>query len=176
MNGAGPSSGGTGVLGRWMIVGAWVVLLVLLVGLFQDLLDRQVNPNRNPQTGSGPGGVVEVILERNARGHYVVSGQINGQAVDFLVDTGATEVAVPEGLAARLALSRQGGAFSRTANGVVAVWQTRLADVSIGEISLQDVRAVIMPSMGVGDQVLLGMSFLEQLEIIQRDGMLTLRQ
>lgn len=159
-----------------MIIAAWVLLLGLLALMFQGLLDDRYNPNRNPAGSVSSGGKREVVLQRNARGHYVASGRINGQPVVFLVDTGATDVALSEQLANRLGLSKQGGTFSQTANGVVAVWQTRLAEVSVGTIGLSDVRAIIMPALADDNQVLLGMSFLKQLEIIQRDGTLTLRQ
>jgi aspartyl protease family protein len=95
--------------------------------------------------------------------------------VTFLLDTGATDVAIPEDLADRLRLERRGGGISQTANGPVAVWQTMLDTVTLGAISLSDVRASILPSMRGTEKVLLGMSFLKQLEFTQRDGQLILQ-
>lgn len=161
--------------GRMMLIFAWVGGLALLTLVFQDFLDAQFNPNSTPIVQQGQDGRREVVLERNSRGHYVASGRINGRAVTFLLDTGATDVAVPEAVADRLGLRRLGGAVSQTANGPVAVWQTMLDEVQLGAISLQQVRASILPSMGANDPVLLGMSFLRQLEFTQRDGQLTLR-
>ena len=63
----------------------------------------------------------------------------------------------------------------QTANGVVTAYATRLQRVELGEIALTDVRAHINPGMR-GDDVLLGMSFLRQLDLTQRNGTLTLRQ
>ena len=163
-------------MGKGMIIGAWVLLLALLTTLFQGLLQQQHNPNQNPTGDIGADGVREVVLQRNSKGHYVADGSINGQPVIFLVDTGATDVAISEKLANRLRLEKTGGAFSRTANGVVAVWQSTLANVSLGVIRMEHVRASVLPDMQPANQVLLGMSFLKHLELVQKDGSLTLRQ
>ena len=157
-----------------MLIFARVAGLALLTVLFQDLLEERFNPNAKPLVQVGHDGQVEVVLERNAQGHYVAGGQINGLPVTFLVDTGATDVAIPEALADRLRLDRVGGGISQTANGPVAVWQTVLGRVRLGDIELRDVRASIVPSMAARDPVLLGMSFLRRLEFAQRDGQLVL--
>ena len=159
-----------------MLILAWIGGLALLTLVFQDALESRLNPNAQPQVRTGTDGRSEVVLERNAQGHYVASGLINGVAVTFLLDTGATDVAIPEALADRLRLSRQGGGISQTANGAVAVWQTVLDDVRLGAIRLRDVRASIVPSMQPTGPVLLGMSFLKQLEFTQRDRQLIIRQ
>lgn len=161
--------------GRVMLIFAWVAGLGLLTLLFQDELESRFNPNAEPVTQQSADGRSSVVLDRNSKGHYVAGGRINGLPVTFLLDTGATDVALPEALADRLRLERSGGAISQTANGPVAVWRTVLDEVQLGSITLRDVRAAILPSMGAGDPVLLGMSFLRQLEFTQRDGQLTLR-
>jgi len=161
--------------GRYMLVMAWVGGLGLLTLLFQDVLESQFNPNTRPLLAESPDGRKQVVLERNVQGHYVATGQINRVPVTFLLDTGATDVAVPEDLAQRLRLQRMGGGISQTANGPVAVWQTVLDEVTLGAITLNDVRASILPSMNGTDKVLLGMSFLKQLEFTQRGDQLTLQ-
>ena len=159
-----------------MLVGAWVLLLALLTLFFGGVLEKRNNPNPSPSGQILEQGVREVQLQRNAQGHYVAGGFINGRPVTFLVDTGATQVAVSEKLAQRLGLKKQGGAFTQTANGVVAVWQTVLDRVRLGVIEQRGIRAVILPGLEPWDQVLLGMSFLKNLELVQRDGSLLLRQ
>ena len=166
---------GTQRTGRAMLLFAWVGGLALLTLLFQDVLESKFNPNAKPLEQQTRDGRQEVVLERNSKGHYVAGGEINGRPVTFLLDTGATDVALPEALAERLRLPRHGGGLSQTANGTVAVWHTTLETVRLGGITLRDVRASIVPSMQSGDTVLLGMSFLRQLEFTQRDGRLTLR-
>lgn len=166
---------GTQRAGRAMLLLAWVGGLVLLTLAFEDQLASRFNPNSAPLAQMADDGRHEVVLERNAQGHYVASGSIDGLPVTFLLDTGATDVAIPQALADRLRLPRDVGGISQTANGPVAVWQAVLDEVRLGGIALQDVRAVILPSMAASDPVLLGMSFLRQLEFTQRDGRLTLR-
>jgi len=161
--------------GRFMLILAWVGGLAMLTLLFQDALESRFNPNAKPLAQLAQDGRHEVVLERNARGHYVAGGSINGRPVTFLLDTGATDVAVPEDLADRLGLERSGGGITQTANGVVAVWRTTLDRVRLGSIELSAVSASIVPTMAAGDPVLLGMSFLRQVEFVQSDGQLTLR-
>lgn len=170
-----PDQAGVSRIGRWMMVGAWAVLFALLTLFFSSFLDRQSNPNRNPVGRVDGSGAAEVTLKRNRAGHYVADGAINGRRVTFLVDTGATDVAVPLELAQRLQLPRGPSMISRTANGNVTTWTTRLDEVRLGPIRMRNVRASILPGMKGGD-VLLGMSFLKHLELVQRGRELTLRQ
>ncbi len=162
-------------MGRWMIFAAWALLLGLLAMFFSNLLEQQSNPNRDLVNASTESGPKEITLLRNRAGHYVAPGFINGAPVIFLLDTGATNVAVSASLAERLALKRGTQSISLTANGRVRTWLTRLDRVQLGSIIRQDVRATIMPGM-VGDEVLLGMSFLKHLELVQKGKTLILRQ
>lgn len=157
-----------------MAVAAAVVVLVLLTSLFQNELENQRNPNREIEARSLEGGGTEVVLQRNRQGHYVTSGEINGKAVEFLLDTGATTVAVPMTLAKRLGLRRGAPIRMQTANGEVTGWLTRLDSVAIGPIKLDNVRATIGPGLQDG-QILLGMSALKRLEFTQSGDTLTLR-
>lgn len=153
---------------------AWFVLIVLGVFFFGDLLDKQYNPNQTLHTSYGEG-MKEVVLQRNKHGHYVMNGEINGQPVTFLLDTGATGVAIPEVVAKRLGL-RRGHAFStQTANGMSTGYAATLDSVSVGGITLDDVQAGITPGLQMS-QVLLGMSFLRHIEFTQRGDTLILRQ
>lgn len=160
--------------GTWMTVAGWIVFGILLMAFFNNLLEKQHNPNQQLAT-TYHGEQKEVVLLRNKYGHYVATGNINGQEVVFLVDTGATDVAIPEAVAQRLGL-KKGPAFrARTANGLTTAWRTRLDSVSLGGITLYDIRASILANAGT-DEVLLGMSFLKQLELVQKGSTLTIRQ
>jgi aspartyl protease family protein len=161
-------------LGKGMLLTAWILALAILALLFQRLMDHQHNPNRAPALGFDETGRAQVVLERNRTGHYLTTGQINGQPVVFLIDTGATDVALPLPLARRLGLTLGEERIARTANGTVRTWTARLESVDVGGLTARDVRASVLPNMP-GDEVLLGMSYLKRFELIQRDGTLTLR-
>ena len=157
-----------------MIALFWVTALGLLTLYFSGLLDNRHNPNQQVQSSHSVGGQVQVVLERNAYGHYVANGQINGQPVEFLVDTGATYLGIPAAVAQRLGLKRGVESSSQTAAGVVRTYLVKLDSVRLGDIERRGVTASIIPDMP-GDGVLLGMSFLKDLEIVQSGNTLTLR-
>lgn len=157
-----------------MVFAGWVLFLGLLTLFFNNWLERQYNPNVQVVSESTRG-VIEVVLERNRMGHYLANGEINGLPVTFLLDTGATDVSVPESIAEQLGLERGAPRRYETANGTIVTHATRLRSVSIGDIVRHDVRAHINPGMRQ-DEVLLGMSFLKHLEMVQRGNQLTLRQ
>ncbi len=162
-------------LGTAMALLAWLVVLALLTLFFNDLLQEQRNPNRRVQGEVREDGVREVVLHRNRAGHYLANGSLNGHPVVFLVDTGATDVALAQRLAEQLGLPRGRTVMLSTANGVARGYRTVLDEVALGSIRRQSVRATAVPELTV-DEVLLGMSFLENLELIQRGKQLTLRQ
>ena len=161
-------------LGKGMVYGAWVLALALLTWVFAGWLDTQRNPNRHAQT-QVVDGTRELTLERNRYGHYHAAGQINGRDVEFMVDTGATTVAVPASLEKHLGLQRQTPILTETANGTVTAYLTRLNSVRLGDIEVREVKATIHPQLE-GDQVLLGMSFLKHLDFSQRGDSLILQQ
>ncbi|MNF84453.1 Retroviral aspartyl protease [compost metagenome] len=160
--------------GRVMLVLAWGIGLLLATHFFGLWEDRQRNPNHAPESVRGDG-YVEVRLASSRQGHYLLDGRIDGQGATFLLDTGATQVAVPSKLAERLGLERGAPVTVSTANGRVTGHRTQLQDLRLGDIRLTQVPAIIVPGMD-GEEVLLGMSALKQLEFTQRDGTLVLRQ
>lgn len=160
--------------GGWMIFIAFVLLVLFLTYMFNDVLEAQLNPNQQLNTVIS-GNYKEVALTRNKYGHYVASGEINGETVTFLVDTGATDIALSETLAQKLNLERGRAVRVGTANGYAKAYRTRLQRVSLGDIKLENVSATIL-SNASDDQVLLGMAFLKHLELIQKGDQLTIRQ
>jgi aspartyl protease family protein len=116
-----------------------------------------------PSTGSS------VTLQADARGHFVVQGQINGGVARMLVDTGATLVAIPAADAIRMGIDYKKGqpGYVNTANGVAPVYQVRLNSVKVGDIVLNQVDGLVQES-GL-PYILLGMSFLNRTEM-RRDG------
>jgi len=93
-----------------------------------------------------------------------------------MLDTGASDVVIPEALAGEYGLIGKGNSQSITANGIITVKQTRIQELSIGEIKLYNVRASINPGMDSSQAILLGMSALRHLELAQKDKQLTLTQ
>ncbi len=162
-------------MGMGMMVITWVLVLGFGAWFFSGLLERQFNPNTSLRTSESAAGVREVTLKRNKYGHYVTSGTINGEPVTFMLDTGATGVAIPAALAERMKLPRGRAFQSQTANGNTLSYATRLDSVAVGGIALEDVPASIVTGMQL-DEVLLGMTFLKHIEFSQRGDMLTLRQ
>lgn len=163
----------TSKIGQGMIYLAWLLLLVMLTMGFNHYLEQQNNPNQDVSVDWNKG-VAEVKLSQNRYGHYIANGKINNLPVTFLLDTGATLISIPEMVAQQLGLQKGLPSKSRTANGTITVYDTRLSSVSIGAIELNDIRATINPYME-SEEILLGMSFMKHLEINQKNKELTLR-
>lgn len=153
----------------------WVGILAVMWLLFSNVLDKQNNPNQSASTQVLSGNIRELVLIRNRMGHYVANGSINSQPVTFMLDTGATDVSIPETIANKLGLQKGPSAMYQTANGRAKVYLTRLDSIALGDIQLSNVRATINPGYK-SDEILLGMSFLKYLEFSQRGNTLTLRQ
>ena len=161
--------------GRGMLVLSLAIGLILLTLVFDDLLKRQVNPNQNPESIELLSGVREVTLKRNRQGHYIADGTINDIPVTFLVDTGATDVAIPAIVAEKAHLNKGDVRVAATANGSINVYSTKLNSLTLGNIFLQDIPASITPSM-FSNTILLGMSALKEIDFSQVGSTLTLRQ
>ena len=148
---------------------ATFVLLGLLWWGFDTLLNQRAHPNRALATGAD--GAQRLVLEASPGGHYLVPGEINGEPVSFLVDTGASHVAVPAHLAERLGLSRGRRIAVNTAAGRASAYDTTIDEIAIGGLSVSRVGGSINPSMN-SDFVLLGMTFLRHVDLRQRGGQL----
>ncbi len=159
----------------WMIVGIWLLVFGLLTLFFQNYLENERNPNKNAASMVSSDDVREVTLKRNRFGHYNVTGKINGYIVEFLLDTGATHIAIPSKVAKKIGLQRLYETSVHTANGEARAYGTKLEAVRVGEIALFDLKATITTGME-GEIVLLGMSFLKHIEFTQRGDLLILKQ
>ena len=147
---------------------------VALAGFAALALDLWPGFGPRVESRVGAGGVPELVVRQGSGGHYVVSGKVNGVDVDFLLDTGATNVALPHALALRLGLKRGVPVQIRTASDIVPGYLVTLDRVELEPLSLRRVRAVVTERM-IGDEVLLGMSFLRHFELSQRGRILTVR-
>ena len=167
-------SNGPGQIGKGMIILAWILGLGLLTYFFNSFLDRQHNPNQQLVSRMSESGIPEVSLRRNRSDHYVASGEINGQSVRFLLDTGASDVVIPENIAEHLGLRKGAPLSYQTANGMVTGYRTTLDSVVLGPLKLLGVPASINPHFQSND-ILLGMSVLKRLEFTQRGDTLTIK-
>jgi len=161
--------------GKSMALIASVLVLILLTLFFNKWLEKQHNPNQSVHSSTKNDGIREIQLKRNKAGHYVATGSINGVDVVFLVDTGASNIAVPAHMATKLKLHQGRPILFHTANGNVQGYATEASHVKLGNIELHKVAAGINPGMH-GKEILLGMSFLKPLEFTQRGDILTIRQ
>jgi len=156
-------------LGRRML---WIAALGLLGGLY--LLFSTLENGAETVSSVDSSGAAMVVLQQDRNGHYEAEGTINGQAVTFLVDTGATDVALPESTARALGLDFGPRVRVMTAAGPANAWVTRLDEVSVGGIRRRNVRASI--TTGEFNGILLGMSFLKHYSLQQQDGKLVIRE
>ena len=120
----------------------------------------------------------EVTIPRGADGMYRITGTINGRSVEFMVDTGATVLALSENQANRLGIDYQRmgqKGYSETASGVVPVHMIKLDKVEVGTIALTHVEAVVVEGNHPSTP-LLGLSFLRRIELIQAGNILKLSQ
>jgi aspartyl protease family protein len=107
-----------------------------------------------------------VSIPRDARGHFETDGRIDGQRIAFMVDTGATVVALNETSAARFGIRPNPGDYTTTvttANGTIKAARTQLAMVDIGGLVVRDVDAMVLPDEALSEN-LLGLSFLSKLK------------
>lgn len=116
-----------------------------------------------------------IVLFMGEGGHFFAQGRINGQAVRFVVDTGATAVTLGLAEAQRLGLHLDKGRPVRmsTANGQVQAWQLKLDSVRIGDVEVFEVDAIVGPNLPI---VLLGNSFLNRFSMNRSSDTLVLER
>ena len=125
--------------------------------------------------GSGPRGN-KIVLSAGSGGHFFTAGSINGRPVQFVVDTGATSVALSVQDAERLGIDYKKGQPGRssTANGTVNVYLVKLASVRIGDVEVYDVDGTVVPA-GM-PYILLGNSFLTRFQMTRQNDQMVLER
>jgi aspartyl protease family protein len=120
-----------------------------------------------------------MVVPRDARGHFQVDGRIDGRQLSFMIDTGASVIALTASDAARLGIhpaQREFVAPVKTANGTVRAAPMQLDMVEVGDLVIRDVAALVLPDEALSDN-LLGLSFLSRLRRFEySDGKLVLEQ
>ncbi|MCQ4268657.1 TIGR02281 family clan AA aspartic protease [Pseudomonas stutzeri] len=118
----------------------------------------------------------QLSVAKGVGGHYWIAGSINGQPVQFLVDTGATSVAINENQARRLGIDYRAAGqplLVNTASGTANAWRVRLNSVKVGSIDVLGVEAVVLEGESPSE-ALLGMSFLGRVSWREDQGVLRL--
>ena len=119
-----------------------------------------------PAETVGQAGISSLSISHDSRGHFLTEGRIDGQRIGFMVDTGASVVALNETSAARFGLRPSRGDYNAlvtTANGTIKAARTRIAMVDIGGLVVRDVDAMVLPDAALSEN-LLGLSFLSKLK------------
>lgn len=132
----------------------------------------QVNLGGAPSGESGS----RIVLSSDSGGHFFTAGTINGKAVRFVVDTGATTISMGQDEADRIGLDYKSGkrGYANTANGAVPAYRVSLSSVRIGDVMVYNVEAIVLPASL--SHVLLGNSFLNRFDMRRENDRMTLER
>jgi aspartyl protease family protein len=124
--------------------------------------------------GGGSASGSKIVLTAGTGGHFTTLGSINGRAVPFLVDTGATAVAMSQSMAEQIGLRYRDGRriMTQTANGAVQGFVVNLTTVRIGDVEVHGIEALVIPAQM--SHVLLGNTFLSRFQMRRDNDILTL--
>ena len=161
---------------RTIAIGRKTAEGVLLLGTEKDSAEFEIDGAKKTlrmgqaYAQAAGAGKQSVTLKADSRGHFVTTGSVNGGSVRFLVDTGATLIALPASEARRLGINytQAPRGTMQTANGVAVAYRVKLDTVKVGEVVVNGVDAVVGENDALGI-TLLGMSFLNRMEM-KRDG------
>lgn len=157
---------------------------VIAVGASQAEVEIQ-GVRQTLRMGEGPVGLEDdvagrgdgrIVLQAVSNGHFMTLGQINGHSVRFLVDTGASYVALGAAEAERLGINlraAQAGVMG-TANGTTQGWRVKLNSVRVGSVTVHEVDAVVLPA--TIPYALLGNSFLTRFQMTRTNDQLVLER
>jgi aspartyl protease family protein len=172
------------------------ILVLVVAGVAPTYLDRvgalspsgtsavPVGPAANaavetPPTRSMSAGPRSVVIRPDARGHFQVDGTVDGRHIGFMVDTGASTVALRQRDAERLSIHPAQRDFRvqvSTANGIVRAAPVTLDRIEIGGVTVRSVAALVIPDGALGEN-LLGLSFLSKLRRFEyREGRMILEE
>jgi aspartyl protease family protein len=160
-----------GVMRNLMIFAAALVVLGMVMAQMADKMTAATPASAHaairPASGEtvGQAGGRSLSIPRDSRGQFLTEGRIDGQRIGFMVDTGASVVALNETSAARFGLRPSRGDYNSavtTANGTVKAARARIALLELGGLIVRDVDAMVLPDEALSEN-LLGLSFLSKL-------------
>jgi aspartyl protease family protein len=160
-----------------------IVALVFLAGGVMAVRHLEnsggtVAMNATPAPVSAAPSARNVVLTKGHNGHFAVEARVDGRRLEFLVDTGASHIALRESAAARLGIHPRPSDYTvrvSTANGVTKAALVQLRTVEIGDIVVRDVPAIVHSDEGLSVN-LLGMSFLSRVRWTHERGKLVIEQ
>lgn len=146
--------------------------VVELAGKRQTLRVGEAPVSLSNSVSSGRG--TRIVIPESGGGHFMTAGQINGRTVQFMVDTGATNVAMSVADAERAGINYKTGQPVRlsTANGETQGFRIKLNTVRVGDVEVYDVDAVVTPQ--AMPFLLLGNSFLTRFQMKRENNLMTL--
>jgi clan AA aspartic protease (TIGR02281 family) len=156
--GNGPPASVLKRVGFFLVIGAILFVLFDRFGPYQS--GRGYRP-RPIETISAAG----AVLDRTFDGHFYLTGSINGRQLAFMVDTGASTIAIGESLAEQLSLGSCRSRMYSTAAGTVRGCEAVAAEVEVAGLRLADVPVAVLPG---ADSILLGMNVLRHFRIEQQ--------
>lgn len=128
---------------------------------------------QTPDSETAANGDIVITLQQGQSGHYMATGKINGESIRFIVDTGASDVAIPMNVAKKIGLPLGMKQTTITANGYGTAYDTAIKTIELGDIKLTNIEASV--TEGLPDDIaLLGMSFLGRTKIAQDKGVMTI--
>lgn len=158
--------------------------LLFAVGAFVARFADQVTPSRPVSQAMAvtapaqPANSRTVTIARDNRGQFMVEARVDGRRLQFMVDTGASTIALRESAAARLGIHpmpRDYNVQVQTANGIGRAAMVELNSVEVDGIVVRNVRALVTPDSALSEN-LLGMSFLSRVKFSHDRGRLVLEQ
>ena len=173
-----------GVMRNIMIFAAVIAGLGTLMAQMADRMAPALAHTVSPKAAAvvttvAQAGSRSISIPRDARGHFETEGRIDGQRIGFMVDTGASMIALNETSAARFGLRPSRNDYNATvttANGTIKAARTRLAMVDVGGLVVRDVDAMVLPDEALSEN-LLGLSFLSKLKRFEyANGQMVLEQ
>ena len=168
-----------------MIFAAALGVLGTVMAQMADKMTAATPASAHAAIRAAPGETVGQVggrslsIPRDSRGQFLAEGRIEGQRIGFMVDTGASVVALNETSAARFGLRPSRGDYNAavtTANGTVKAARTRIAMLELGGLTVRDVDAMVLPDEALSEN-LLGLSFLSKLRRFEyANGQMVLEQ
>ena len=156
-------------LGLIMLLIGWILIILLVWVIYSEVIFAPKSMEIKTINGT-----TQIKLYPELDGHYRILGSINQQEINFLVDTGATTIAIPITIAKKFNLPRLGLTSVITAGGRSRAFYTNLDKLKIGNVVMSDVKALIVEDMK-GDTALLGMNVINKFNIEQNKDFMILK-